>query len=147
MHRDPVKELKARSDREGFRRLLGIEVLELEPGHCLTALSFRPELANVFEMLHGGAVFSLIDEAFQLACNAFGEISVAMQISINYLSPAEPGARLLAQAQRAHATNKTDLYQCRVWQEADGKEIATCQALAYRTHKPHPWAGQPLAKP
>lgn len=137
---DAVEVLRARSDDEGFRRLLGIEVVELEPGRCLTAMTFSPEHNNVFGMLHGGAVFSLMDEAFQLACNAFGEVSVAMQMSINFLAPADPGARLLAEVKQAHATNKTDLYRCRVWQEADNKQIARCEALAYRTRRPHPWA-------
>lgn len=139
---DAVAALKARSDDEGFRRLLGIEVLELEPGRCLTALDFKPEHQNVFGMLHGGALFSLIDEAFQLACNAFGEVSVAMQMSINYLAPTAPSARLMAEVKQVHATNKTDLYECVVWQEEDQKQVARCQALAYRTRKPHPWNGR-----
>lgn len=136
---DVVAELKSRADREGFRRLLGIEVLELEPGRCLTAMRFSPEHGNIFGMMHGGAVFGLMDEAFQLACNAYGEISVAMQMSLNFLNAPEPDAHLTAEAVRVHATNKTDLYQLRVWQGKDGRPIATCQALAYRTRKPHPW--------
>jgi acyl-CoA thioesterase len=139
---DAVVELKKRSDQEGFRRNMGIEVLEIEPGRCLTALEFGPQHGNVFGMMHGAAVFGLMDEAFQLACNAFGEISVAMQMSLNFLSAPDLGARLMAEAKQVHATNKTDLYHLRVWQEADGKPIATCQALAYRTRKPHPWAGE-----
>lgn len=139
MTEDCLAALKARSDDEGFRRLLGIEVVELQPGRCRTAMVFDPRHNNVFAMLHGGALFSLMDEAFQLACNGFGETSVAMQISINFIAPAEPGARILAEAKQVHATGKTDLYECTAWQETDGKQLARCSALAYRTRRPHPW--------
>lgn len=139
---DAVRELKTRAEREGFRRHMGIEVLEIEPGRCLTAMRFAPEHGNVFGMMHGAVVFGLMDEAFQLACNAFGEISVAMQMSLNFLNAPDKGVRLMAEAKQVHATNKTDLYHLRVWQEEDDKPIATCQALAYRTRKPHPWAAE-----
>lgn len=101
-------------------------------------MDFSPDLANIFGKLHGGAVFSLLDEAFQLACNAHGQIAVALQLSINFLAPAEPGARLIAEAREINATRKTALYQAEVSQ-ADGKKLATGQALAYRLGRPLPF--------
>lgn len=136
---DPVAALKARNQEEPYRRLMDIEVVEIEPGRALTAMVFDTKHQNIFNMLHGGALFSLMDEAFQLACNAFGETSVALQMSINFLAPAEPGQRILAEVKQVHATNKTDLYECLAWQESDGKHLARCSALAYRTRRPHPW--------
>ena len=137
MSSDAVKKLFKRVEKEPYPKLLDIEVLEIEPGRALVAMDFRDDMTNVFGKLHGGAVFSLLDEAFQLACNAHGEVAVALQLSIYYLAVAEPGCRLLAEAKEVKATRKTALYDAEV-RQADGKKIATGQALAYRVGKPLP---------
>lgn len=137
MTTEAVDKLLARTRQEPFPKLLGIEVLELEPGRALVAMDFRPEFTNIFGKLHGGAVFSLLDEAFQLACNAHGEVAVALHVNINYLTPADPGARLLAEVTEVNATRKTALYEAQV-RQADGKKLAVGQALAYRIGRPLP---------
>lgn len=137
MSQDAVAKLWARSQAEPFRQKMGLEVIEISPGYAKVAMDFTPELTNIFGMLHGGAVFSLLDEAFQLACNGHGQVAVALQLNINYLAPAEPGARLFAEAREINATRKTALYDARVWQE-DGRGIAAGQALAYRIGRPLP---------
>ncbi len=136
-----VEQLWARSRQEEFRQFMGLEVLDIQPGYAKVAMVFRPELRNIFGMLHGGAVFSLLDEAFQLACNAHGEVAVALNVNIHYIAPAEAGARLLAEVRESNATRKTALYEAEVRQEG-GKRIAVGQALAYRKGKPHPFDGQ-----
>jgi acyl-CoA thioesterase len=135
---EALDKLWARSRKEPFKDILGLEVLEIAPGFAKVAMQFKPEMQNIFGMLHGGAVFSLLDEAFQLACNAHGEIAVALQLSIYYLAPADAGARLIATASETNATRKTALYDAIVYQEADGKRIATGQAMAFRKGKPLP---------
>jgi acyl-CoA thioesterase len=57
------------------------------------------------------------------------------------LAAADAGARPLAQAKETNATRKTALYEAQVWQ-ADGKKIASGQALAYRKGKPLPLSPQ-----
>lgn len=137
MGKDAIDKLYKRSEQEPYRRKLGLEVLEVTPGTARVALDFTPDLQNIFGKLHGGAVFSLLDEAFQLACNAHGEIAVALQVSIHYLAPADDGARLIAEVTECNATRKTALYDALVYQE-DGKRLATGQALAYRVGHPLP---------
>lgn len=99
-------------------------------------MQFKPEMQNIFGMLHGGAVFSLLDEAFQLACNARGEVAVAQQVNIYFLASASPGARLTAEARELNATRKTALYDVCVYEQDNGdslgRKLATAQALAYR---------------
>ena len=138
MGNDAVDKLWKRTQDEPFRKLLGMEVLEIEPGRALVAMDYKPEFDNIYGRLHGGAVFSLLDEAFQLACNAHGSIAVALQLSIYYLNPAEPGARLLAEVSEINATRKTALYQAEV-RQSDGTKIATAQAQAYRVGRPLPF--------
>ena len=132
MPEDTLARLKVRCNKEPFPRLLGIEVLDIKPGYARVAMPFDPGMQNIFGMLHGGAVFSQLDEAFQLACNARGEVAVAQQVNTYFLAAARPGARLIAEAKEQNATRKTALYEVRVFEEADDRLLATAQALAYR---------------
>jgi acyl-CoA thioesterase len=50
----------------------------------------------------------------------------------------EAGARLRGEAREVSRTKRTAGYTIRVT-ERDGRLIATCQALAYRTGKPIPF--------
>ena len=128
-------ELLRRSKEEPFGRLLGMEVVEVSSGNAVVQMSVKPELTNIFGATHGGALFSLIDEAFQLACNTHGVLSVALNVSITYAAAPEPGILLEAKASEIHRTNRTASYSCEVYQKKDSKLIATAQALAYRTSK------------
>jgi acyl-CoA thioesterase len=128
-------ELIRRSKSEPFGKLLGMEVVEVGSGNAVVQMSVKPELGNIFGGTHGGALFSLIDEAFQLACNTHGVLSVALNVSITYAAAPEPGILLEAKASEIHRTNRTASYLCEVYQKKDSKLIATAQALAYRTGK------------
>jgi acyl-CoA thioesterase len=128
--------IRARCEKEPYPKLLGIKVLEVKPGYARVAMQFDTRMQNIFGMLHGGAVFSLLDEAFQLACNARGEVAVAQQVSTYFLAAAKPGAHLIAEAKEVNATRKTALYEVMVFELDDdgqpGRKLATAQAMAYR---------------
>lgn len=128
-------ELLKRSKSEPFSRLLGIEVVDVGPGSAVVRMRVNPEMENIFGSTHGGALFSLIDEAFQLACNTHGVLSVALNVSITYVSAPVPGSILEARATEMHKTRRTASYLCEIREREDGKLIATAQALAYRTGK------------
>ena len=136
MSDNPLDRIEKRSAQEPYAKLLGIEVLEIRPGYARVAMRFTPEMQNIFGMLHGGAVFSLLDEAFQLACNARGEVAVAQQVNIYFLAPASAGARLVAEAKELHATRKTAVFDICVYEDGDGekpgRKLAAAQALAHR---------------
>ncbi len=136
MPEDALARLWARCKQEPYPALLGIEVLDIQPGYARVAMQFKPELQNIFGMLHGGALFSLLDEAFQLACNARGKVAVAQQVSTCFLAAARPDTRLIAEAREMNSTRKTALYDIRVFEETEGHEkgrlLASAQAMAYR---------------
>ena len=132
MQDDALTRLKVRCTKEPFASLLGLEVIEIKPGYAKVAMTFRPDMQNIFGMLHGGAVFSLLDEAFQLACNARGEVAVAQQVSLYFLAAAKPGARLIAEARELKATRRTALFDVRVYELGNERLVANAQALAYR---------------
>ncbi|CAO0820730.1 hypothetical protein DFAR_1860014 [Desulfarculales bacterium] len=68
-------------------------------------------------------------------------MAVTLQLSIYYLAPAEAGTRLIAEAKKTNATRKTALYDALAYL-ADGKRIATGQALVYRKGQPLPLDAQ-----
>lgn len=132
------EKLIERSRQEPYARLLGIHVKKLGNGYSLVEMRFTPEVENIFGMAHGGAIYSLLDEAFQTACNAHGTLAVALNVSVVYINSPEPGVLLRAEAKEVGLTRKTATYAITVTDENE-KIIATCQALAYRKGEPLPF--------
>lgn len=128
-------ELLGRSQSEPFGNLLGLHVVRVDQGVAIVRMGVRPELQNIFGAVHGGAIFSLVDEAFQLACNSHGVLSVALNVNITYVAAPDSEAILEARADEMYKTNRTASYHCEIREVASGKLIATAQALAYRTSK------------
>lgn len=125
--------------REPFARNWNIQLLELEEGHSLVEMTYDPSrMDNIYARTHGGAVYGLIDEAFETAGQTEGTIAVALNVNVTYVTSPEPGARLRAEANRVSQTRKTASYDIRVSDDKN-RLIAVCQALAYRTGKPIPF--------
>lgn len=124
--------------QEPYARLLNMEVQKIGRGYSLVEMRFTPDMENVFGMAHGGAIYSLLDEAFQTACNSHGTLAVALNVSVTYIDSPDPGVLLRAEAREVSLTRKTATYTITVTDER-GKMVATCQALAYRTGKPLPF--------
>jgi len=136
--RGVYEKLIEQSRREPYARLLAMEVKEIRRGYSLVEMRFTPEMENIFGMAHGGAIYSLLDEAFQTAANSHGTLAVALNMSVIYVNSPEPGVLLRAEAREVCVTRKTATYTIRVTDEND-KVIATCQALAYRKGAPLPF--------
>ena len=125
--------------REPFARLFDMQLVELSKGHSVVKMTYDPELAdNIYQRAHGGAVYGLIDEAFETAGQTDGTIAVAMNVNVTYIASPEKKTRLRAEANRVSQTKKTAGYDIKVT-DGDGRLIATCAALAYCTGKPIPF--------
>lgn len=114
-----------------YAQKLGITVTELEKGRSLVEMVFTPDLENTLGMAHGGAIFSLIDEAFGAATNSYGTVAVALNINVTYLRPPSPGDKLYAEAEVISMTRRTSTCRIQVTNQ-EGEIISVCQALAYR---------------
>ena len=117
--------------QDPFAKWMGIELQELRPGYSRVAMTFTPQMVNFHGIPHGGAIFSLADAAFAAAGNSHGQAAVALSMTIQYLAAAEPGKRLIAEAQELRKGNRTGFYQITVKTEA-GDLVAACQAVVYR---------------
>lgn len=128
--------------REPLVLTLGMELVVLADGFSAVEMTYDPlRMNNLFGRMHGGAVFALIDEAFETVGQTDGTIAVALNVNVTYVSSPEKGARLRAEAREISKTRKTANYDIRVTDQK-GELIATCQALAYRTGKPLPFVLQ-----
>ncbi|HUT71131.1 MAG TPA: hotdog fold thioesterase [Desulfatiglandales bacterium] len=124
--------------QEPFARKLGLKLVKLEPGYALVEMTLQPDTANIFEMTHGGAIFSLIDEAFELSCNSHGTVAVALSMTVTYHRPPTQGAILRAESREIYRSRKTGTYDIKVTENEDVL-IASCQALAYRKNEKLPF--------
>ncbi len=124
---------------EPYARALQMELVDLADGYSDVRMIYDPEkMNNIYSRAHGGAIYALIDEAFETAGQTDGTIAVAMNVNVTYVSSPEPNQQLRAEAQRVSQTRKTASYDIKVT-DSDGQIIALCQALAYRTGKPIPF--------
>jgi acyl-CoA thioesterase len=94
-------------------------------------MTVTQDLVSRFGSVHGGAVFSLIEEALQVACNARGAPACALHLSVTTVSAAAPGDRLVAEANEGNLTKRTGAYDIRVT-NGRGELVALAQALAIR---------------
>ena len=139
MSKDILEAIRKRVANEPFAKKLGLKLLKLEPGYALVEMDFTDDMANIFDMTHGGAIFSLIDEAFEISCNTHGTVAVALNVAVTYhRSPTKRGS-LKAESKEIHRSAKTATYDIRVTEGVNNVLIATCQALAYRKKEKLPF--------
>ncbi len=128
---DILKALKDHFEKEPYARLLGVQLVNLEPGCALVKMNVSEDKNNIFGMTHGAAIFSLIDAAFELAVNSHGTVAVALNVSVNYISAAKAGEMIYAEARETSRSNRISTCEIRVKGE-DDRVVATCQCMAYR---------------
>jgi len=93
---------------------LGIEMLEVAPGHVRVAMTVRPDMLNGHGTCHGGFLFALADTAFAYACNSHGQAMVAAGASIEFLAPCAGGERLIATASETSRAARHGIYDVAV---------------------------------
>ena len=126
-------------EKEQFAKVMKMDLVELELGYSAVEMIYDPvSMNNIYDRAHGGALFALIDEAFETAGQTDGTIAVALNVNVTYVSSPKPGVKLRAEAKRVSQTKKTAGYDIRVTDE-NSDLIAYCSALAYRTGKTIPF--------
>ena len=133
-----ISSVTKRIESEPYARKLALRLVELEPGRALVEMPVHDEMSNIFGMIHGGAIFSLIDEAFQASCNSHGTVAVALNVNVTYHQPPQKKGMLKAESVELHRSNRTATYQIRVTDDEE-RLIASCLALAYRKGEPLPF--------
>ena len=114
---------------EPLARLLNIRLKDVDDGYALCEMEFNDSMENIYGAAHGGAIFSLIDEAFEISSNSHDNVAVALNMNITYMKAPKKNSTLTAESREINRTRKTASYYITVQEGAD--LIAVCQALVY----------------
>ncbi len=96
-HFNTIEEARAYFSDDRFATENSIVLDELDGEHAVTSLTVGARHRNAFGGVMGGAIFTLADFAFAALTNGRGKVTVAQQVSINYLAAAK-GTKLTATA-------------------------------------------------
>ncbi len=132
------KAIFKRVSEEPFARKMNLKLVDLDDGYSVVEMRFTEDMENILGVAHGGAIFALIDEAFETAGNSHGTVAVALNMNITYTAAPSPGAQLRAEAREVNLTPRTATYDIRVTDEKETL-IALCQALVYRKKEKLPF--------
>ncbi len=134
MKRDMFELLKGQIMKSPFGKNLGITVRDIGPGYAKVEARYSEKMYNFHGLIHGGAIFALIDEAFGAASNSHGTMAVALNMNITFIRSPQVDSLLVAEAKEESRSKNTATYRVEVHQEGENgyKKIAVCQALVYR---------------
>jgi acyl-CoA thioesterase len=110
LHQDPKDRFKA-IDQSEFSTFMGMRTLEVSESEVRVEMDLEGKLNSVGTG-HGGAIFSLADQAFAIACNMGEQTQVARSASIKYVKPAR--GRLVAVARKVKEDEKGSVYRVEV---------------------------------
>lgn len=120
-----------------FNKLLGMELVEVEPGRARLAMSWREDLCQPAGILHGGAMASLADTAIAHSIlltpehraqrDEHGGRMVSVDLRLKYLRPVSAG-KVYCDA-RVVRMGRQIIHTEAVISDADGKQIALADSI------------------
>lgn len=116
-----------------FSTWLGIEILNVELGHCKLGLKIRQDLLNSMQKAHGGITYSLADTAFGFAANTYGKFAVSIETSINHIEALEEGDYITASTKIDCTKNKLGFQIVEI--KKGDQLVALFKGVVYRTSK------------
>ena len=122
-------------ESEPFAQRFGITLLELDEGYSKVEMKLTPDMENFLGTAHGGALFALMDEAFETASNSHGTVALALNMNITYISSPPLKSTLIAEAREFSRTQRTAVYDIKLFDDRNNL-IASCEALVYRKGTP-----------
>ncbi len=85
-------------------RTLGIELTEIGERHAVMEVVVEERHGNYFGGAHGGLIATLVDTVcfFPRPILPSGRLATTTNLNVNYLRPAQVGARLIARCELLH---------------------------------------------
>lgn len=118
-------------EKDAIGRLFGIKTEILEQGKSRTTMQVDERMVNGQNITHGAAIFALVDIALAAAANSHNRVSLALNVSINYLKPSFLGEIITANATEDKLNKTTGSYRI-VVENQKGEVLAIAQGLVYR---------------
>ncbi len=117
--------------RDAAAQALGMERVEVTPGHATLRMRVRPDMVNGHHICHGGLIFTLADTAFAYACNSYNLNTVASACHIDFLAPGKESDLLEAVAVERSVSGRTGVYDVTI-SVVGGKTVALFRGKSYR---------------
>jgi len=111
-------------------KCLDIEIIGFSEGSSIVKMRVQEKHLNGVGIVHGGALFSLADVAFAVACNTYGTLAIAIHAGISFNKAVRSGT-LTAAARELTKNSKLGTYFIEVTDDA-GDIVATFEGMAYR---------------
>lgn len=111
-------------------RALGIEIIEVGPGHATGCMTVRQDMLNGHQTCHGGFLSALADSTFAFACNSYNEVTVASGFSIDFVAPGRQGDVLTARCTEQSRAGRTGVYDVEVVNQR-GERLALFRGRSY----------------
>lgn len=125
--------IKTTLEGQGFTKLVGAEVVSVEPGVVVMALDRRPEVLQQAGLFHGGVLAYLIDNATTAAAGTVIDrrkrTVITAEYKINLVAPST-GDRLTCRAEVVKPGRLLTVVEAKVYCRVDGAEKLVAVALA-----------------
>ena len=125
--------IKSTLESQGFTKLVGAEVVSVEPGVVVMAVERRPELLQQNGLFHGGVIAYLIDNATTAAAGSVIDRTkrsvITAEYKINLIAPST-GDRLTCRAEVVKPGRTLTVVDAKVFSRINGEEKLTAVALA-----------------
>jgi acyl-CoA thioesterase len=123
-----IKERIRRINDAPFIRSFGMELVSISDDGEVRVTMDASDKHNALGAAHGGAVFTIADQAFAVASNLGPELQVAMFASMTFIKPAR--GKLEAVAKKIGETKRTSVYEVKVFEK--GELVAIFQGNGYK---------------
>jgi len=120
---DNLAELKAKAGREPIASFLDMRLLELSQGYAKVSAKLKPEYLNFNNLVFGGIVMAVADQAFAYGTNSVITPNVASQFNIHFVASADVKDELIAECRVVRAGKRVCISEMTVTNQ-DGKLIA-----------------------
>jgi acyl-CoA thioesterase len=120
---DNLLQLRAQAEAEPIASFLKMRLLELSPGYARIAMKLTPEYLNFNELIFGGIIMAVADQAFAYASNSATPRSIASQFNIHFIAGAEVTDELIAEGRVIKSGRRAGISEM-VITNRDGKLIA-----------------------
>ncbi len=115
---------------DGMAKALQIRVIEMSENHSLVSMPITEVNKNGLNSVHGGAVFTLADIAFGVACAGAGNCCVTAQSSLSYIKPGLVSP-IFARCELINGGKKLMVYEMKVF-DAKNILLAKGQITGYK---------------
>ncbi|MCG3171966.1 MAG: 1,4-dihydroxy-2-naphthoyl-CoA hydrolase [Myxococcota bacterium] len=134
---------RAGDHNDGFTHTVGVKLDDVQWGWARSSLQFNPRVSQPANLMHGGAMMTLVDDATAwaiLSMHGPGVRFVTMNLNMNFLRPVSRGAAI-AEARVVRAGQRTVYLDCQIT-GSDGKLCAHSTVTYFILQPGSLWKGK-----